>query len=309
MAQASGIILSASRRTDIPAFYLDWFMDRIFKGYFDIKNPYSRQIRRVEATCDKVHAIVFWSKNFEPLLTSGAGEKLNNMGYHLFFNFTVNSHDAFLEPMLPPLESRLDQMEKLSHTFGAQHIAWRFDPVCFFQTRQNGPVKNNLTHFPVIAHKASSLGIKKCVTSFFDPYAKIERRLKKIGRTQGRFLNFVDPPLEQKAVIIQNMADNLAQLNIGLHLCCEKELFDCLPAFSPVKQNACIDGPALKQLLKGAWPVKKDYGQRSKKGCNCSRSVDVGSYDDHPCPHNCIFCYARPLMDSSPVKRTANRSV
>ena len=298
MKQESGFILSASRRTDIPAFYLEWFMDRIRRGYFIIKHPYSKKTTRVQATPDRIGAIVFWSKDYSTFIAAKSGEKLISMGYNLFFNFTVNSQSSLLEPNLPPLDSRLEQMKHLTHTFGAGSIAWRFDPVCFFQTQKQGPVRNNLTHFALIAQKASAFGVKKCVTSFFDNYVKIEHRLNKMVESQHRFLNFIDPSLQKKTAVIQNMADNLAQLGISLHLCCEKEVFKNLPAFSPVEQNACIDGPALQKQFNRYWNVKKDYGQRSQKGCGCSKSIDVGSYKDHPCPHNCIFCYAHPVMDS-----------
>lgn len=291
-------IISASRRTDIPAFYMDWFMERIRQGSFHVQNPYSKQSRQIRTGPERVHSIVFWSKDFGPLIHSEAGEELIHMGYRLYFNFTVNSESNILEPNVPPLAVRLKQLEKLVSIFGPETVSWRFDPICFFKTKQDGSRQNNLTHFPLIASKASSLGITKCVTSFFDDYAKIRRRIRKMHTVDQNFLELIDPPVEKKAAIIKKMAGNLADLGIGLHLCCEKEVFEHLDPFSPVTQNACIDGPALATLFKRPLDIKKDYGQRSKKGCQCSKSIDIGSYDAHPCPHNCIFCYAGPLMDT-----------
>ena len=84
-------ILSASRRTDIPAFYLDWFMAGIQNGGFEVENPYNRRRRWVASRPHEVHSIVFWSKNFDAFLHRGIGETLERRGYHLFFNFTVNA--------------------------------------------------------------------------------------------------------------------------------------------------------------------------------------------------------------------------
>ena len=83
-------VISASRRTDIPAFYMEWFMRQIVKGTFEVVNPYNRHISRVKAAAADVDTIVFWSKNFGPFLKGRYGEKLIDLGYHLFFNFTIN---------------------------------------------------------------------------------------------------------------------------------------------------------------------------------------------------------------------------
>ena len=100
-------ILSVSRRTDIPAFYMDWFMDQVARGFIDVINPFNRQIKRVAVSPERVHAMVFWSKNFDPFLTGRYGERLQAMGYHLLFNFTVNSHSPILEPGVPDLNQSL----------------------------------------------------------------------------------------------------------------------------------------------------------------------------------------------------------
>jgi hypothetical protein len=98
-------VLSVSRRSDIPAFYLDWFAAGIKKGFFDVINPYNRRTSRVDARSRKVHSIVFWSKNFGPFLDGPCPDLLERMGYPLFFNFTITGAPSFLEPNLPPLPS------------------------------------------------------------------------------------------------------------------------------------------------------------------------------------------------------------
>jgi hypothetical protein len=129
------IVISASRRTDIPAFYMDWFMEGIEKGAFRVQNPISGQVMTVQATPDKVHTIVFWSKNYGPFLESGYGQELVRRGFHLFFHFTINSEDPILEPCIPSLEERLEQAQALSREFGTEAISWRFDPICFYKDK------------------------------------------------------------------------------------------------------------------------------------------------------------------------------
>ncbi|MBW1891235.1 MAG: DUF1848 family protein, partial [Deltaproteobacteria bacterium] len=170
-------VISASRRTDIPAFYMPWFMERLRAGWFEVVNPFNNRSRMVPAGPDQVHSIVFWSKNFGPFIDGGYGMRLREMGYHLFFNFTVNSAVPVLEPAVPPLQQRLEQLAVLSRHCDPRAINWRFDPLSFF-SRGDGSVHNNLDDFSTIAAHASDAGIQRCITSFMDHYPKIARRIK-----------------------------------------------------------------------------------------------------------------------------------
>lgn len=281
------IILSASRRTDIPAFYMPWFMERIEKGDFEVENPYNGHISRVPATTDAVHTIVFWSKDFRPFLRGEYGEKLSARGYHLFFNFTINSECPELEPRVPPLEERLNQLEMLCNRFSPRSIHWRFDPVCFFKT-PNG-IRNNLGDFTRIADKAHQLGIERCITSFLDLYAKIRNRLK--NRTD---FSFVSPSLEKQQETILGMQSQLKPRGIVLFTCCEKNLLESLSPQAGILPSACIPSRLIAELHGGNISFRKDPCQRVKEGCQCGISSDIGSYKDHPCHHNCLFCYANP---------------
>jgi hypothetical protein len=288
MAAEKQIVLSASRRTDIPAFYLQWFMDRIARGFFEVPNPYNRKVSVVPATPDKVHTIVFWSKNFGPFLQDGIGDKLTQRGFHLFFNFTLNSEAPLLEPRVPPLGERLRQLEALSRRFGPRAIHWRFDPICFFRSA-NGDAQNNLDHFERIAEVAARAGVQRCITSFVDLYAKVRSR---VARRPGVWLE--DPPQDRKIATLLQMEDLLREKMIELLLCCEKELFASLPPESGIGQSACIPSDLLMHLYGGNLSLSKDSGQRRGQGCGCRVSADIGSYRDHPCYHNCLFCYANP---------------
>ena len=288
MKSANKIVISASRRTDIPAFYMPWFMQQIGKGFFEVVNPFNQHVSVVPATPGDVHTIVFWSKNFGPFLDRDYGRQLLDLGYHLFFNFTINSDNSDLEPQVPPLNERLQQLEFLTGHYGSDVVNWRFDPLCYYRTGQGG-IQNNLSDFPAIADHAARLKITRCITSFMDHYPKIRRRL-----SSRPGFEFIDPPMDQKAATILDMESRLAALNIRLFTCCEKDLLEALPATSAVTRSSCIPNDLLMKLYPGRISLRKDTGQRVKAGCGCKVSVDIGSYRHHPCFHNCLFCYANP---------------
>ncbi|MEJ2472639.1 MAG: DUF1848 family protein [Desulfobacterales bacterium] len=287
-ATTTKIVLSASRRTDIPAFYLTWFISSLDRGYFDVANPFNKRVTRVPAGPDTVDTIVFWSKDFGRFLAEEIGEELRKRGYGLFFNFTVNSRSPLLEPKVPPLESRLDQLETLSRRFGPQSINWRFDPLCFYRN-SGGSVENNLADFSVIARSAHRAGVTRCITSFMDHYPKIQRRLAAVPG-----FSFIDPSPVEKAAILLKLETRLRPLKIGLSTCCEKNILQRLPAETTIRPSACISNTLLTELYGGRISLKRDTGQRRRQGCGCQVSVDVGSYGDQPCSHGCLFCYANP---------------
>ena len=197
---------------------MPWFMEQISKGFFEVVNPFNQRVSVVPATANKVHTIVFWSKNFGPFIDKGYGRQLLKLGYHLFFNFTINSDSPDLEPNVPPLNERLDQLEHLSKHFGSDAVNWRFDPICYYKTGQ-GVLQDNLNDFSAIADNAAKWEISRCITSFMDHYPKIRRRL-----SSRPGFEFIDPPLSEKVNTILDMETQLAALNIQLFTCCEKDL-------------------------------------------------------------------------------------
>lgn len=283
-------VISASRRTDIPAFYMEWFMDSLGQGCFDVENPYNKKRFRVTVTPDNTHTIVFWSKNFGPFLDGNYGEDLRREGYHLFFNFTVNSHDPLLEPNVPPMPEKLVQMRELARRFDPRAVTWRFDPICHYRDN-NGQIQNNLSDFSLIAGEAAKAGITRCVTSFADLYSKVMARTV-LGHPG---FSFSDLSMEDKILTVLSMESRLSLLGIRLDLCCEKDLLSRLPGQSKVNGAACIPNDELIGLFGGGISRAKDSGQRKSKGCGCSISKDIGSYRLQPCFHNCLFCYANPM--------------
>jgi hypothetical protein len=290
MVENHRIVISASRRTDIPAFYMKWFMDSVEKGAFEVVNPYNRRRRLVPVTPEKVHTVVFWSKNYRPFISGGFDRRLQEAGYRLYFNFTVNSDAPLLEPNVPPLADRLAQLAYLCRTFDPRAVTWRFDPVCFYSPGP-GDRCDNLSDFDRIAKTAAECGVKRCITSFMDDYAKIRRR---VAALPG--FSLIAPSMEEQKAIIQDMHGKLDDLGIALQTCCEKAVLESLPTGLGVEASACIPNALLMEIYGGRLPLGKDAGQRVKQGCGCNVSTDIGSYALHPCYHNCLFCYANPAI-------------
>jgi hypothetical protein len=297
MIQTRPDIISASRRTDIPAWYTPWFLERIRQQTFAVTNPFNRRVRQIHVCPENTRTLVFWSKNFGPFLALDAHLILADMGFNLFFNFTVNSVSPLLEPGLPALEVRLDQAGYLADRFGPGAVAWRFDPICFY-TRGPLPVEDNLADFPRISRAMADFGITSCVTSFYDPYRKVAARTHYLARCGAPLIRFTDPGTGRKTALIRSLAAQLADKNMDLCLCCEADLFRHLdPVPDNVRENACINGPLLRQLYGGTLDIRRDPGQRTKQGCRCTAAVDIGSYQDHVCHHDCLFCYATTDTD------------
>jgi hypothetical protein len=282
------IVISASRRTDIPAFYMNDFMKDIRRGFFNVTNPFNQKKSVVTATPDKVHTIVFWSKDYTDFIKGQFIEGLQKLGYNLFFNYTINSRDSFLEPGLPPLDHRLTQLETLAGIVGPEFIFWRFDPICYYRLGE-GKICHNRLDFLKIADAASDLGIRTCITSFMDIYPKIQKRSSYISG-----FSFYDPPVEHKVNVLQKMALELEKRHIDLLTCCENQVLESIPIESGIKASSCIPNHYLAELYGSNLSLSQDRGQRIKSGCGCRVSVDVGSYRYQPCYHNCLFCYANP---------------
>ncbi len=309
MSSSRPIVLSASRRTDIPGCYTSWFMDCIFQGRFQVRQPFTGEYKTIYVQPENTHSIVFWSKNYGPFLAAQANSILTEKGFSLYFHFTINSENHLLEPNLPPLEKRLGQLEALVRCHGPDKIAWRFGPICFYEDEQ-GNTGSNLDDFAEIARCAGKLGIGNCVVSFYDPYPKVETRQQFLFSRSKKTVRMIIPDTARKIRIIRRMADHIKPCKMTLALCSEKELFSAIcpepdlfslpdrePAPGNLVENACIDGRLLQKLYGGHPCLERDKNQRMAAGCRCTQAVDIGSYEDHPCSHNCLFCYARTALD------------
>ncbi|MCD6452572.1 MAG: DUF1848 domain-containing protein [Acidobacteria bacterium] len=268
-------VISASRRTDIPAFYLDWLIDGIKKGYVAVRNPYSGEERKVSLLPEDVHTIVLWSKDFGRFLKKRDAFSQ----FSLFFNFTVNDCPE-LEPNIPPLPERLRQVAELVRTYGSKRVAWRFDPVVFWDEGR----KNNLKGFPHLCERMAELGIRRVIFSIFTLYKKVKARGDRLG------INFYAPSPSERREVVEWMIEVAGRYRIALYACCSDDLL----AIPGVNKAHCIDGKFLSTLSPEPCSLKKDKGQRRE--CGCTESIDIGDYERMPCLHNCLYCYANPKL-------------
>ena len=276
-------VISASRRTDIPAFYLDWFISRLNAGEFRLINPFNGRVRKVPVSKHSAHSIVFWSKNYAQLL-----KRLSELkGWRLFFQFTLNTENSLLEPGVPPLAERKEQMRILVDIFGPRAVRWRFDPVVCYEL--DGRSHDNLGDFESLLDFAAGLGLEACTVSFMDPYRKIDLREKLIPGF--RFLYTERTRMVETASWMAALA---ADRGITLFTCCEKEL--ARAGIDNLRGGSCIDHNLLIELYGGSLSLAPDRGQRRSSGCLCYQSIDVGSYREQPCRCGCLYCYANPLV-------------
>jgi hypothetical protein len=224
---------------------------------------------------EDVHTLVFWSKDYGPLLS--AIQRFKSFP-NLFFHFTVN--DCLeLEPRIPPLLERLTQARELVSMFGVERLAWRFDPLVFW----NGGRNNNLGSFERIAEFMGGLGVHRCIFSFAQWYNKCVRRANKYA------FDYYDPPLAEKLEITDKLARTAKRFGITMQSCCCDELI----RVDNVEKAHCIDGKLLSELAGEPCDTARDTSQR--KTCGCTKSIDIGSYNEQPCLHGCLYCYANPV--------------
>lgn len=262
------MIISVSRRTDIPAWYSDWFFARLRAGFADVRNPYRpRQISRIVLTPDLLDGMVFWSKN--PLPMMERLHELQDMAY--YFQFTLTPYGRDIEPFLPSKrEVLLPAFQRLSSLAGKGRVVWRYDPILL--TERYTP------DYHRHAFRAMAEGLEghtdECIVSLVDDYACIRRRMQQLGA--------VSPTGAQADDLLKYFAETARQHGMKLSACCEA-------ARPPgVSQARCIDPDRLSIIAGVRLPVPPDKNQR--EGCGCAQSVDIGSYDT--CRSGCAYCYA-----------------
>ncbi len=273
-------VISASRRTDIPAFYLDWFMDAIKNKNIQIKNPlYKKNYTNVDLSPSSVEWIVFWSRNYDKFLKNISFFK----DYNLYFHFTILSHQPKLEKNSTPISLALLQMEKLVSNFGTDRIIWRYDPIVLW--RESGTVHTNFdeNEFNFLCEKMQSFGISKCYFSFATNYAKFKNRFK------SKYPNFkIEDNQSTLNNVLKSMTAIVADHQIQLFICCNDASIN-----ETIQKGSCISGNLLNSIS-GSKKVSKAKAP-SRENCGCSKSIDIGNYIHQPCYFGCIYCYANPV--------------
>jgi hypothetical protein len=278
-------IISCSRRTDIPAFLMDWVINRIEEGYVDVVNPFNRtQISRISLKPDDVKCWVWWSKNFEQWIKSYENNQEIFKSYkgHIF-QFTINSPSILEKNITISLEERFQQLEWLTSEFSSHAVNFRYDPIIFYTRIGSNKLLNNLGKFKLIIENVAAIGIREMIFSFATIYPKVRNRMKKRG-----FIP-IDPSIEKKEEILSNLLKVCDKFNVKMKACCQPDLL----VIRGIEQAHCIDAFQIENLTQEEIPKVKDSGQR--KGCGCFKSKDIGGYFGiFRCRHNCAYCYASP---------------
>ena len=263
------MILSVSRRTDIPAFYSEWFLNRIKAGFIDVRNPMNiHQISRINIKPEVVDCIVFWTKNAIPL-TSHLDE-LDAFKY--YFQYTINSYDTSIEEFVPKKIKVIENFCNISNKIGSNRTIWRYDPI-FITNKIN--VAYHIHYFEELAKRLSGY-TNTCVISFVDVYKKNQHSMA--DAHIGKLSEYGEKQ------IAKEFSEIASKYGIKLQSCSEKiDLSEV-----GIEHGACIDKTLIESIVGYKLDVKKDKTQRTE--CQCVQSIDIGQYNT--CPHICKYCYA-----------------
>jgi hypothetical protein len=267
-------IISVSRRTDVPAFYGDWFMRRLREGYAGVVNPFGGKRYLVSLKPEDVSCFVFWSKDFTPFIEPL--ETLDRLGYRFYFNYTLTALPAVFESHVDK-DAALKTLLYLSERYSPRHINWRFDPIVL------SDITDGAFYLDAFTRLAARLAgrVERCYFSFVALYSKVKRNFQQMQDLTG--IRVIDPHPEEKIALADRLASIAERYGIRMYSCCGEYLL------SPSIQKAhCIDGAIIQQLFSPAEFEYKDKPTREQ--CGCTESVDIGTYDT--CSHGCVYCYA-----------------
>lgn len=308
------VIISASRSTDIPAFYAPWFFNRLEKGYCVWYNPFNRQPSYV--SFKKCKAVVFWTKNPKPVIPYL--QELDKRGIHYYFQVTLNDYvSEGFEPHVPPVEDRIETFKTLSEMIGKERVIWRFDPLIVTPRLTPRDLLKKIWH---IGNRLKGY-TDKLVFSFADvaAYRKVQNNM--INET-GMFTRENVCSAELTEAQRKEIVEGLVKIRdaweekgwkISLATCAEN--IDLMKY--GIEKNRCIDGMLLERLFpedkeliyylhtgklpdtqptlfSSGFSIPKEYKDLKDKGqrsaCGCIISKDIGMYNT--CNHLCVYCYA-----------------
>ena len=264
------MIISASRRTDIPTYYSEWFINRVRDGYLYVRNPMNiHQISKITLSPNVIDGIVFWTKNPIPMMQYL--DELNNYAY--YFQFTVNAYGKDVEVNVPNKNDVIiPAFRKLSNRIGRDRVIWRYDPILL---TEKYTMDYHVNYFNELAKRLSGY-THKCVISFVDLYRNTQAHLKE--------LNIL--PLGEKEMY--ELAERLVEIanknNLIVESCAEKIN---LEQFG-IQHGHCIDCQLFEKILNCKINILKDKNQRLESGC--MESIDIGAYNT--CKNGCVYCYA-----------------
>jgi hypothetical protein len=265
------MIISASRRTDIPAFYSQWFINRLHEGYVLVRNPMNfGQVSRITLSPETTECVVFWTKNPKQMLAKLP--EINNLGYRYYFLFTLTPYDQSLEPNVPSLEKSIETFRTLADQIGKEKVLWRYDPILF--TSQYSE-QFHLKAFAQLAGQLSGF-TDTCIISFLQMYKKCQRNMTCI--------ELLDSTIDTRLALVKALNGLGAAHGISVQTCASGS--ELKPSGIPT--GKCIDDRLISHLIGTEMTVAKDKNQRRE--CGCIESIDIGAYNS--CPHHCLYCYA-----------------
>jgi hypothetical protein len=267
------VIVSASYRTDIPAFYADWLLRRLRAGYCRVANPYGGAAYEVSLAPDAVDGFVLWTRNMAPLMPDL--DAVRRVAPFIV-QFTLTGYPRALEASVINADEAVEQLRELRRRFGARVAVWRYDPVVF---TAEWDAAAHAAQFAVLARRLKG-SVDEVVLSVMHPYQKTRRNLDRAARRHG-FL-WRDPPAEEKRHLLHSLAAIAREEGLAPTLCSQPELLG--PGLG---ETRCIDAERLADVAQH--PIAAPTGG-NRPGCRCALSRDIGAYDS--CPHGCVYCYA-----------------
>lgn len=263
------MILSVSRRTDIPAFYTEWFLNRLKQKFVYVRNPMNyHQVSEVELTPGVIDCIVFWTKDPSNILN-----KLNLLSeYQFYFQITVNSYEHRIERNVPDKNKVVQAFQALSGRIGRERTLWRYDPIILTSGMD---MESHCRNFELLSAKLEGY-TEQCTISFVDFYKKMERNMSNIAYM----------PIHTDTM--KKMGERLFQIgqNHGIAIKTCSEPIDLSSV--GIGHAKCVDGELISRIIGKPIDAKKDKNQREI--CGCVESIDIGAYNS--CRHGCLYCYA-----------------
>lgn len=270
------MIISASRRTDIPAFYSEWLMNRMRAGFLLTRNPFNyHQVSRVSLLPEDVDAIVFWTRNPTKLLPYL--DELSEIGHRFYFQFTLTGYPRLIESKTLNPHKALEVFKRLSEKIGAEKVIWRYDPILFSNLL---PFDEHVRLFSKIATELEG-HTRRVVISFADFYQKTEKNLKAID---SLIYSDITQNHELCLTLSQRLSEIARQHGLDIYSCAEEVNL----TGQGIQHGKCIDEALINDLFGLFIPNSKDSGQR--EACGCVKSIDIGTYNT--CLHGCQYCYA-----------------
>ncbi len=272
MNTASSQIISVSRRTDIPAFYSEWFMNRIRAGYCTVPNPFNvKQVSYVSLRPQDVRAIVFWTRNPRPLIKYLP--ELDRRGYKYYFQQTIIGYPRSIDPKSPPVKAAVKAFQDLSKLIGREKVIWRYDPILLSDEIS---VKWHLDRMSFLIERLKAY-TDRLIISFVDPYRKITIRMDKEISAYDGLIKWIGKKVNEAGIEAQSCAEEADLKKYG------------------IKHGKCIDDSLIAKITGLNLVSRKDPRQR--KLCGCVVSKDIGV--NNTCLFGCRYCYATSNMKTA----------